>query len=149
MVNGVVVCTAAPLNKTMIIRKYKREDAGAVDEIFEKHHAGTFGRPNLSHVISAAVIERDGKIVGFGAIEAILEAVMIIDLDLDVKERAEILRQLLDAAKFITRDKGFERFYIFPSDDIFKQVLVNKFNMNPCSPLLACELAETENKDGE
>jgi N-acetylglutamate synthase-like GNAT family acetyltransferase len=134
----------------MIIRKYKPEDAAQVDEIFDRCHKGTFARPNLSHVVSAAVMEHDGKIVGFGALEAILEAVMIIDLDLGVNERVEILRQLLDAARFITRDKGFERFYMFPSDEIFADVLVNRFGMSKCGPILNCELDEKEEgKNGQ
>ena len=104
----------------MIIRKYTKEDAAAVDEIYDNWHRGTFSRPNLSHVLSAAVIEdNDGKIVGFGCLEAILEAVMIIDGSLSMKDRGEVLRQLIDAAKFITDKNGFDRFYIFPSDEHF------------------------------
>jgi len=127
----------------MIIRKYTKDDASAVDEIFDKHHRGTFNRPNLSHVVSAAVMEaNDGRIVGFGCLEAILEAVMIIDMDLSVAERIEVLRQLLNAAEFICRDKGFERFYMFPSDEIFADVLVNRFGMSKCSQILNRELDE-------
>ena len=134
----------------MIIRKYTKDDAAAVDEIYDKHHRGTFGRPNLSHVLSAAVMEsNDGKIVGFGCLEAILEAVMIIDMDLRVAERIEVLRQLLDAAKFITRDKGFDRFYTFPSNEIFMDFLIRRYNMNQCSALLTCELDNVANKEDE
>jgi hypothetical protein len=133
----------------MIIRKYTKDDAGAVDEIFDRCHRGNFNRPNLSHVLSAAVVEVNGKIVGFGCLEAILEAVMIIDLDRSIIERVETLRQLLDAAKFITTDKGFERFYMFPSDESFKDMLINRFKMDTCSQILTCEvpLPDMENTD--
>ena len=147
-----VLCIIAPLGNKMIIRKYTPQDAKQIDEIYERCYKGTFGRPNLNHVLSAAVMESsDGKIVGFGALEAILEAVMIIDIDnLSVLERLEVLRQLLAAAELICKTKGFERFYMFPSDEIFKNALINRFGMNPCSPLLSCELDRNEvKKDGK
>ena len=135
----------------MIIRKYKPEDAAAVDEIYERCHKGTFGRPNLSHVLSAAVIEDEGKVIGFGCIEIIAEAVMVLDTDRSVQDRAEMLEQLIEAAKFIARDRTFERFYMFPSDEKFKDILINHFQMNTCSPILSCELASlvTDTKEGK
>ena len=125
----------------MIIRKYTPDDAAQVDEIYERCHKGTFGRPNLSHVLSAAVIEHEGKVIGFGCIEIIAEAVMILDMDRSVQDRAEMLEQLIEVAKFIARDRTFERFYMFPSDDNFKQALINRFGMTNCSPLMSCELS--------
>jgi hypothetical protein len=136
----------------MIIRKYKPEDAPVVDEIYERCHKGTFGRPNLSHVLSAAVIEDEGKVIGFGCIEIIAEAVMILDTDRSVQDRAEMLDQLLNVAKFIARERTFERFYMFPSDEKFIDILVNHFDMTKCSPILSCELpviGTEENNNGQ
>ena len=101
-------------------------------------------------MFSAAVIEVNGKIVGFGCLEAILEAVMIIDLDRPVIERFETLRQLVDAAKWIVKDRGFERFYMFPSDSSFKDILVNRLGMDTCSEILTCEVPNSADvKDDE
>jgi hypothetical protein len=127
----------------MRIRKYKPEDAAAIDEIYERCHLGTFSRPDLSLVIGAAVVENeDGKIIGFGCLEIILEATMIMDTDIAVKERIDALRALIETGQFAALSKKFERFYVFPSDLHFAEILRKHFKFNNCAPIMCCELGD-------
>jgi hypothetical protein len=130
----------------MNIRKYRPEDAGKVDEIYDRCWLGTFGRPNLSHVLSAAVIEDDGKVIAFGCLELMVEAVMIVDTDAPVDKRVEALTQLIETAKFVARDKTFERFYVFPSDSHFLGILMKHFEFKNSSPILSCELSVSDSR---
>lgn len=122
------------------IRKYTPFDAAAIDEIYERCHKGTFGRPDLKHVVSGAVVEIDNKIVGYGAIEIIAEGMMILDTDRSNRERVAILNELIASAMFIANHKDFKRFYIFPSDSSFMNILIKHYNFEKCSPILVCEL---------
>lgn len=130
------------LMSNMIIRKYKPEDAEAIDEIYDRCHSGTFGQPNLDFVTSAAVVELDGKIIGSGFIEMIPEITIIIDTDISVRSRYRMLKELLETAKFVGREKNLERFYMFPSSTPYMEELIKHFNFKQCSPILVCELEE-------
>jgi len=122
------------------IRKYVSSDAGAVDEIYDRCHKDTFGRPDLSKVISSAIVELDGKIVGYGALETILEAMIIIDMDKSIDDRIAILNELIGAAKFISKDRKFKRFYMFPSGTQYQNFLKNRYDFKVCSTIMSCEL---------
>jgi len=131
------------------IRRYTPADAVAVDEIYDRCHTGTFSRPNLSHVISSAVIEIDGKIVAYGALEIFLEAIMIVDTDARLTHKVTALKELIELAKFSARDKLFDRFYMFPSSDTYMNSLIKHFGMRKCDPIISFDLEGIEETDGK
>lgn len=122
------------------IRRYQPSDAAAVDEIYNRCHSGTFGRPNLNNVLTAAVVLSDDVIIGFGCLEFIAEAVMIIDTDRRPADRITALKELINTAKFTIKDRPFDRFYIFPSDTKFEKILQKHFHMDKCTSILCCEV---------
>jgi len=126
------------------IRKYIPSDAAAIDEIYNRCHKDTFNRPNLEHVLGAAIIEIDGKIVGFGCLEVILEAVMIMDTDRPMRDRITVLKELFNVAEFKALDEGFDKYYMFPSDSNYTNLMIKHFKFEKCEQLLKINLLERQ-----
>lgn len=132
----------------MRIRKYKPEDAGKVDEIYNRCHAGTFNLPNLNNTLDAAIVEIDNKIAGFGCLEMMIEAVMIMDTDLTLRKRITVLKELFQVAKFRALDGGFTKYYMFPSDTNYMNLMIKHFKFEKCEPLLSVNLVRGDKEDG-
>lgn len=125
----------------MRCRYYQSVDAAAVDEIFERCH-GHFNRPRLTNCADAAVVENNGKIIAFGALELIAEATMILDNAIPKKLQVQALSELIKTADVQARIKGFSDVYASPDSNKFSAVLQKHFGFKPCSPFLILNLED-------
>ena len=128
----------------MIVRRYQPEDASQIQGIFDKHHKGKFGVPNLAHVISSCVVEKDGQVLGYGALETMLEGIMILDLSLPLKIKLEILKHIIDSGVIATKFGGYERFYSSPSPNKFGSLLSRHFKFKKCDPYYHLEVNDEQ-----
>lgn len=124
----------------MIIRKYNPADVEQIQAIYDKHHHGQFGVPNLHKVISSVVVEHNNKIIAYGALEKILEGMMILDLSLPNKIKLEALSHVIDSGRVAARLNNYERFYSFPRPESFAQLLVKHFEFESCDSIFHLEL---------
>lgn len=123
----------------MIVRSYRSSDAAAIDEIYERCGHG-HDRPNLDKVIGAVVIEADGVIIGFGALEAIPEVSLIMDIEVSYRYKVEALKEIADALLLILKLNNFKSVYAFSARDGFDKVLQRHFDFEPCVPILRREV---------
>ena len=65
----------------MIIRPVRNGDLKQIDEIYLKHHKDKIQLPDLENQITSAVVENQGRVVGFGIVKIFAEAIMLLDLD--------------------------------------------------------------------
>lgn len=123
----------------MKVRSYRSEDAAQIDEIYERcghNHA----RPKLDKLIGSVVIENDGKIIAFGALQAIPEASIILDTDVPHKVKVQALKECLRAAFFSAALNGFDEIYAFTAKDGFDKTLQHHFDFEPAEPILRRKL---------
>ena len=108
------------------IRKFKKEDLPEINRIVQENNK--FAPPDFTSplfMVRVTVVDDLGKIVAFGALKIIPEAVIAIDKTLLMEERAEIINEFFkvgcQAAKkkgldeidaFISSDKGFVNFLL-------------------------------------
>lgn len=118
----------------MIVRKYYPEDAQQIQEIYDKHHHNKFGLPRLDRSIATCVVEKDNMILGFGALELYIEATMILDLGLSLKNKLAVLRHIIQCGEVATKLHGYDRFYASPSPDKFAHLLARHFDFVKCDP---------------
>lgn len=124
----------------MIVRKYKSSDAEQIQEIYDKHHHGLFGIPKLDFCISTVVVEHEGKILGFGALERFLEGTIILDLSLPMRDKLKVLDSVIDSGIVAARLAGYDRFYTFPSPEKFADLLVKHFGFQLCDKIYHVEV---------
>ena len=124
----------------MMVRKYRPEDAEYIQKIYDTHHSGQFGVPHLDFVLSSCVVEKDGKIVGYGCLEKILEGVMILDLSLNLRDKIEAVGHIISSGKIAARLNGYERYYSFPSPNTFARLLEKHFEFKECDKIYHLEV---------
>jgi hypothetical protein len=63
----------------MKIRPIRDGDLKQIDDIYQRCHQGKIQLPSLSNQITSAVVEIQGRVVGFGIVKAFAEAIMLLD----------------------------------------------------------------------
>jgi hypothetical protein len=120
----------------MKVRKYKSEDAGKIDEIYQRCH-GHFNLPDIKHCLSMAVVENDeGEIIALGAIQLILEAILVLDNDRPKREQVMALKELDRAATFTASLNDYSEYYAFPDSSLYSNILQKHFNFEEAEPIL-------------
>jgi hypothetical protein len=116
----------------MIIRPLAITDIDRVNEIFAKHHAGAFAIPPLERLLSHTVVTNDNdKVIAFGAIYPLIEAVMILDLDCSMRDKAEVLKQLIWEAIRGVSGKA-DGIHAFIQDPEYAKLLKKHFGFKTC-----------------
>jgi hypothetical protein len=79
-----------------------------------------------------AVLDGKDKIIGYGALELFVEPVVIIDQDLGVKDRAQILKLLFNEARHSAAMRHIKEFFTFVEDEKYAALLRKHFNFENC-----------------
>lgn len=119
----------------MKVRSYRSADAAQIDEIYERCGHG-HARPELDKLIGSVVIEHDGKIIAYGALQALAEASIILDTDAPQKVKVQALKECLRAAFFCASLNGYSEVYAFTAKDGFDKTLQRHFEFEPSEPIL-------------
>lgn len=81
----------------MLIRGLKVGDIPQLQELCVKYANAGFDLPK-NNVFADALVEHNGKIVAYGIVKILAEAILIMDQSLSVKERVEALTLLVQEA---------------------------------------------------
>lgn len=116
----------------MRLRRTRGSDAARVNEIYQKHHADHFGVDN-KNVITKGIVERDDRVVAFGMVRTIAEAIMVLDLDEPTKTKVRSLTYLLEGALFDAAASGFDSLHVFVQDKSFAEILKRHHGFQVCA----------------
>lgn len=111
----------------MRIRKTRRSDFQRIDEIYRDYHQDKFGLPNLDNAVTHAVVERDGKILGFGIVKLYAEAIMVLDLDESKIHRLKAMDKLMSEAYRGCDEIGLDQMHVFVQDPKLMTLLIQKY----------------------
>lgn len=113
----------------MRIRSVLPEDTEAVERIFTQHHKDSFGIPKKCFL--DAIVSEEDKVIAYGAVTLLAEAVMVLDLDASLKEKDWALRQLIWQAIQGVSGK-MDGLHAFVQDPKFAELLKKHFGFRTC-----------------
>jgi N-acetylglutamate synthase-like GNAT family acetyltransferase len=90
----------------MIIRNIRNADVPQVRKLCEEYRKTGFSMPEPGSIFADALIEHDGKVLGYGVLKHLAEAIMVLDHSVGVKERGEALTLLIQEAVKEASKKG-------------------------------------------
>lgn len=107
----------------MKLRRPKPEEYTKLLEM-HVHLKGEFPFPDFTQISSAYVVENnDGEVVGFGAVQPIYEAVVILDPSKSLPDRVEAIGMLQDIAELELRHEGVHQIHAFVQNNTFGNFL--------------------------
>jgi hypothetical protein len=113
----------------MRIRPVLPEDTEAINSIFTKHHKDAFGIPDKT--ITEAIVSEEDRVIAYGAVTLLAEAVMVLDLDASLREKDFALKQLIWQAIQGVSGK-MDGLHAFVQDPEFAKVLKKHFGFKTC-----------------
>jgi hypothetical protein len=108
-------------------------DLPLIDRIWKKHHKAGFGIPGASHIVTQGVVESGSNIIAYGQVKAFCEAILVLDLDAEQREKILAIRKLMEIAIMDSTKQGFEQLHVFVHNPEFAKILKKHFGFQPCS----------------
>lgn len=128
----------------MKIRNYRREDAGKIDEIYQRCGLN-HNLPDISKCLGIAVVENDdGQIIALGALQLIPEAIMVLDHNRPKREQVEALKELDRASILTAKLNCYDEYYAFPDSDSYAGVLKKHFGYEDGNHILIKRIDDGE-----
>lgn len=84
-----------------------------------------------SYVLTEGVIKRNGKVVGYGRIKILAEAIITLDNDQSLISRAKELKMFFNQAIKDAKEAGVEQIHAFVQDEKFAVILEKHFGFEP------------------
>jgi len=101
--------------------------------------------PLVDKFETAAVVELNDKIVGFGVTRTLLEAVLYCDGR--PREKVVALKELMEAAKIDARSMKHSQIYAFIPDEDYAEILRTKFGFKDAKGIcLVLDLGDSNGK---
>jgi hypothetical protein len=110
------------------LRAYQPSDLAAISKIWEDHHSSFYGLPDRRAAVIDAVVENDGKIIGYGQVRLFAEAMLFLDMDAPLRSRIQALQQLMREAFRGTERAGLREIYAFIQDPDFSLLMQKHFH---------------------
>jgi hypothetical protein len=110
------------------LRAYQPSDLAAISKIWEDHHSDYYGLPNRKSIIIDAVVEDDGRLIGYGQVRLFAEAMLFLDKDAPLRSRIQALQQLMREAFRGTERAGIREIYAFIQDPDFSLLMQKHFH---------------------
>lgn len=111
----------------MKLRRTTPSDLERIDRIYKNGHDDKFALPNLDNAITHAVIEKDGKVIGFGVVKLYAECIAILDLDESKIVRLLALDKLLSEAFRGCEENGLDQMHAYVQDLGMARLLIQKY----------------------
>ena len=111
----------------MIYRPLIDSDIPKIDKIYREHHQDSFGIPSLLHSIMAGVITENDKVIAFGMLRLIPEAIMVLDLSQSTRIKTVAVNQLLLNSEFGVANNQLGELHAFVQDPRFANLLIKRF----------------------
>jgi len=104
-------------------------DVPRILAIHDRFYRGDFPM-NLGNAFGRVVAVQDERILGFGWLEHIVEATVILDLSARPRDKFDAMRQIISYGEGITKANGFDQMHVFPKDDRFTSILKKHLNFS-------------------
>jgi hypothetical protein len=111
----------------MELRSFRWSDTPAISKIWEDHHSDYYGLPNRRSSIVDAVVEDNGKIVGYGQVKLFAEAMLFLDKSASLRSRVNAFRMLILEGFRGTERAGIQEIYAFVTDPDFALIMQKHF----------------------
>ncbi len=126
----------------LVFRELRNSDIPEIDEVYQAK-PGTDRLPGLNYQIICCVVEKAGKVVGYGTVNVFSEATLLLDDILNKKEKSVAFKDLMLTAIAYSKDAGVEMLYAITKDPDFAKVLSNSYGFRSVpGTLLALDLTE-------
>jgi hypothetical protein len=112
----------------------RRPKPNELDKLYELHKEmdSQFSFPRIDLLSSLYVVtDSDDNILGFGAIQPIFEAILVLDQNQDIFTRVAALDELLTMAKTELGEQGITEVHAFVQDKKFENHLKSRHNFKP------------------
>lgn len=119
----------------MNVRRFKQSDLEEISKIHSKFHEQGFTMPEVAEAYANAVIEENGKILGFGLLRDITESIMILDLSLPMKTKSLVLSELVKESVLMSRHRHI---HSFVESETFEKTLKKHYGYKPCKGAALC-----------
>lgn len=125
-------------------RDLRDSDIKAIDDIFKKQPG--LGVPSTRNMVVNGIVEKDGKLLAYGVVKLFGEASLIVDNDISKKDKAKVIREVMNIAILASRGKGLEYLYLISNSDSFSDVLRKSYGFINCpGQLLMLDLEGDDN----
>jgi hypothetical protein len=109
------------------LRSFRWQDTPEISKIWEEHHSDYYGLPNRRSAVVDAVVEDNGKIVGYGQVKLFAEAMLFLDKSASLRSRVRALQMLMLEAFRGTEQAGLSEIYAFINDPDFALLIQKHF----------------------
>lgn len=131
----------------MILRKADKNDEEAVVKIYQDFYSESFPL-DLSNTLNHVVAD-NGKIVGFGWLQVIVEANVILDQNVSDRVKFEALKQIIENGKQVAVSNNFDQLHVFTKEDKFSNILQKHLNFKESHKCLILNLDKPNGKVGQ
>lgn len=107
-------------------RRVRPEDWGAIVELSAQH---SFPLPDFKNFLSTVVIVKDGKVIAFAYVKALVEAVFVPDTS-SRKNIVSSLRLVYDKLLEDVREMNIEQVHLFTSNPEFAEIMKEHFHFD-------------------
>lgn len=111
----------------MIIRPYTTDDLEAISTIYDNYYASEYELPNLDKTLTNAIIDKDGKVIGFGLVKLWAEAIMILDKKESVRNKVASFNGLMNHAINASKYYKIDKLHAVILDPTFKAIMEKHF----------------------
>ena len=119
----------------MIFREFKLEDLESVQELHKQFNYPMIDVTNPIY-LTKGIIESNGKIIAFGTLKLLAEAITLVDYNASPLIRLNALKSLFEQAKFRTRILGLDEIIACVYNDTpktFIKILEQEFGFSKCT----------------
>ena len=116
-----------------MIREFKEKDLEQIEKIRSQFHS--FPLPDIAEAYANAVVEVNGRVLGFGVNRYITESIMILDLSLPMRAKSFVLSELIRES---VRKSKQDFIHSFVESPTFEEVLKKHYGYKPCKGVALC-----------
>jgi hypothetical protein len=124
-----------------ILRPLQNEDIPKIDEIYQRCHKGQFNVPNqLVNTVYASVVVDGEKLIAYGTVKLIGEAVLVLDSSLPAGPKVRAMQSLFTEGVNVCRANGLETLCVFSNKPEFLKLLKRHYGFKDSYPAIALSL---------
>lgn len=112
------------------LRDFRESDIVGISDIHEKQPG--LGVPSLSNVITNRTVVDGDKVLGYGVLKHFAEAVLIVDNDISIRQRAEVARQVMYCVIADATLAGLEQLYLTTNHKGWQAVIQKHYGFVQC-----------------
>lgn len=107
------------------IKDFGVADIKPLDVIHKKQDI--FGIPSLNNLVKNATLIKEKQVIGYGVIKLFAEGFLILDQDLNLRDRCDAVKEALQTMIVYAKDAGIEQLYVISNESGFTKILRNKY----------------------